>query len=195
MNITRLGRSGLEVSRVCFGCMSFGKSTDERPWVLGLDDARPMSRLAWEAGINFFDTTNVYTEASSEEITGQMIAEIAPRDQTVLETKVFGRTRPGGTSTKRATSDRYNKSMYDNVNGNAPAVVSVVEAVAKAHGVSMAQVAMAWLLQNSGVTAPIVGASKLSHVEQAVAAEALTLTLSEVAQLEAPHQPIHVAGF
>ncbi len=324
MRTTRLGRTGLEVSRICFGCMSFGKVTEERPWVLGLEDARPMFRHAWDAGINFFDTANVYAQGTSEEITGQVIKELAPRDEIVLATKVFGRMRPGpngqglsrkailseidnsltrlgtdyvdlyqihrfdpytpveetmealhdvvragkaryigassmwawqftklqhaaerhgwtkfvsmqnqvsltyreeeremiplcidqgiallpwsplgggkltrpwGTQTKRATTDRYNKTMYEQTEGNAPGVVAAVEAVAKARGVPMAQVAMAWVLQNPGITAPIVGASKLSHVEDAVAAEALTLSADEVAQLEAPYQPMAVNGF
>jgi aryl-alcohol dehydrogenase-like predicted oxidoreductase len=104
-------------------------------------------------------------------------------------------TRPWGTQTKRATTDRYNKTMYEQTQGNAPAVVAAVEAVAKARGVPMAQVAMAWVLQKPGITAPIVGASKLSHVEDAVAAEALTLSADEVAQLEAPYQPMAVNGF
>jgi len=304
--------------------MSFGKVTEERPWVLGLEDARPMFRHAWDAGINFFDTANVYAQGTSEEITGQVIKELAPRDEIVLATKVFGRMRPGpngqglsrkailseidhslqrlgtdyvdlyqihrfdpytpveetmealhdvvragkaryigassmwawqftklqhaaeangwtkfvsmqnqvsltyreeeremiplcidqgiallpwsplgggkltrpwGTQTKRATTDRYNKTMYEQTQGNAPGVVAAVEAVAKARGVPMAQVAMAWVLQKPGITAPIVGASKLSHVQDAVAAEALTLSADEIAQLEAPYQPMAVNGF
>src|SRR6478736_6970346 len=95
MRTVRLGTTGLEVSRICFGCMSFGKQTDERPWVLGLDEARPMFRRAWEAGINFFDTANVYAEGTSEEITGQLLHELAPRDAFVLATKVNGRMRQG----------------------------------------------------------------------------------------------------
>ena len=95
MRTTRLGQTGLEVSRICFGCMSFGKVTDERPWVLGLEEARPIFRRAWEAGINFFDTANVYAQGTSEEITGALIKELAPRDEIVLATKVFGRMRPG----------------------------------------------------------------------------------------------------
>ncbi len=304
--------------------MSFGKVTEERPWVLGIEEARPMFRHAWEAGINFFDTANVYAQGTSEEITGQVIKELAPRDGIVLATKVFGRMRPGpngqglsrkailsemdnslrrlgtdyvdlyqihrfdpftpveeamealhdivragkaryigassmwawqfaklqhaaesngwtkfvsmqnqvsltyreeeremiplcldqgvallpwsplgggkltrpwGTKTKRATTDRYNKTMYEQTEGNARAVVEAVEAVAKARGVPMAQIAMAWVLQKPGVTSPIVGASKLSHVEDAIAAEALTLNAEEIAQLEAPYQPLTVAGF
>ncbi len=324
MRTTRLGRTGLEVSRICFGCMSFGKVTEERPWVLGIEEARPMFRRAWDAGINFFDTANVYAQGTSEEITGQVIKELAPRDEIVLATKVFGRMRPGpngqglsrkailseidnslrrlgtdhvdlyqihrfdpftpveetmealhdvvragkaryigassmwawqfaklqhaaeshgwtkfvsmqnqvsltyreeeremiplcldqgvallpwsplgggkltrpwGTQTKRATTDRYNKSMYEETQGNARAVVEAVETVSKSRGVPMAQVAMAWVLQKQGVTSPIVGASKLSHIEDAVAAEALTLSPEEITQLEAPYQPMAVKGF
>jgi len=73
--------------------------------------------------------------------------------------------------------------------------VAAVETVAKARGVPMAQVAMAWVLQKPGVTSPIVGASKLSHVEDAIAAEALTLSADELAQLETPYQPMAVQGF
>jgi 1-deoxyxylulose-5-phosphate synthase len=324
MNTTRLGHTGLEVSRICFGCMSFGKVTDERPWVLGIEEARPMFRHAWEAGINFFDTANVYAQGTSEEITGALIKELAPRDEVVLATKVFGRMRPGpngqglsrkailaeidnslrrlntdyvdlyqihrfdpftpveetmealhdvvragkaryigassmwawqfaklqhaaqthgwtkfvsmqnqvsltyreeeremiplcidqgvallpwsplgggkltrpwGTQTKRATTDRYNKSMYEKADGNDQAVVSAVEEVSKERGLPMAQIAMAWLLDKPGITSPIVGVSKLSHLEDAVAAEALTLTEDEIARLEAPYQPILVSGF
>jgi aryl-alcohol dehydrogenase-like predicted oxidoreductase len=304
--------------------MSFGKVTEERPWVLGIEEARPMFRRAWDAGINFFDTANVYAQGTSEEITGQVIKELAPRDEIVLATKVFGRMRPGpngqglsrkailseidnslrrlgtdhvdlyqihrfdpftpveetmealhdvvragkaryigassmwawqfaklqhaaeshgwtkfvsmqnqvsltyreeeremiplcldqgvallpwsplgggkltrpwGTQTKRATTDRYNKSMYEETQGNARAVVEAVETVSKSRGVPMAQVAMAWVLQKQGVTSPIVGASKLSHIEDAVAAEALTLSPEEITQLEAPYQPMAVKGF
>ncbi len=95
MDIIRLEETGLEVSRICFGCMSFGKETEERPWVLGRDEARPMFRKAWEAGINYFDTANVYAAGTSEEITGELIKELAPRNEIVLATKVFGRMRPG----------------------------------------------------------------------------------------------------
>ena len=95
MQYARLGRTGLEVSRICFGCMSFGTNKVERPWVLGLEEARPIFRRAWEAGINFFDTANVYAAGTSEEITGTLLKELAPRDEIVLATKVFFPMRPG----------------------------------------------------------------------------------------------------
>ncbi|MGO6972613.1 aldo/keto reductase [Rhizobium leguminosarum] len=322
MKTTRLGKTGLEVSRICFGCMSFGKQTDERPWVLGLEEARPLYKRAWDAGINFFDTANVYAQGTSEEITGVLLKELAPRQEIVLATKVFGRMRPGpngqglsraailteidnslrrlgtdyvdlyqihrfdpftpveetmqalndvvragkaryigassmwawqfsklqhaavvngwtkfvsmqnqvsltyreeeremlplcadqgiavlpwsplaggkltrpwGTETKRATTDRYNKSMYEKTGDRD--VVEAVEAVAKARKTSMAQVAMAWVLQKPVVTSPIVGVSKMSHLEDAIAAVDFELTGDDVKALEAPYKSLHVAGF
>jgi aryl-alcohol dehydrogenase-like predicted oxidoreductase len=95
MKYTRLGRTGLEVSQICLGCMSFGKSTPSRPWVLSLDEARPIFRAAWDGGINFYDTANVYAEGTSEEITGTLLKELGPRDSYVLATKVNGEMRPG----------------------------------------------------------------------------------------------------
>ncbi|TBC89068.1 aldo/keto reductase [Rhizobium ruizarguesonis] len=322
MKTTRLGKTGLEVSRICFGCMSFSKQTDERPWVLGLDEARPLFKRAWDAGINFFDTANVYAQGTSEEITGVLLKELAPRQEIVLATKVFGRMRPGpngqglsraailteidnslrrlgtdyvdlyqihrfdaftpveetmqalndvvragkaryigassmwawqfsklqhsaevngwtkfvsmqnqvsltyreeeremlplcddqgiavlpwsplaggkltrpwGTETKRATTDRYNKSMYEKTGDRD--VVEAVEALAKARKTSMAQVAMAWVLQKPVVTSPIVGVSKMSHLEDAIAAVDFELTADDVKALEAPYKSLHVAGF
>ncbi|MGB8287765.1 aldo/keto reductase [Rhizobium ruizarguesonis] len=322
MKTTRLGKTGLEVSRICFGCMSFGKQTDERPWVLGLEEARPLYKRAWDAGINFFDTANVYAQGTSEEITGVMLKELAPRQEIVLATKVFGRMRPGpngqglsraailteidnslrrlgtdyvdlyqihrfdpftpveetmqalndvvragkaryigassmwawqfsklqhaaevngwtkfvsmqnqvsltyreeeremlplcddqgiavlpwsplaggkltrpwGTETKRATTDRYNKSMYEKTGDRD--VVEAAEAVAKARKTSMAQVAMAWVLQKPVVTSPIIGVSKMSHLEDAIAAVDFELTGDDVKALEAPYKSLHVAGF
>jgi aryl-alcohol dehydrogenase-like predicted oxidoreductase len=322
MKTVRLGKTGLEVSRICFGCMSFGKQTEERPWVLGLEEARPMYKRAWEAGINFFDTANVYAQGTSEEVSGTLIKELAPREEVVLATKVFGRMRPGlngqglsrgailseidnslrrlgtdyvdlyqihrfdpftpveetmealndivragkaryigassmwawqfaklqhaaqnngwtsfvsmqdqvsliyreeeremlplcrdqgiavlpwsplgggkltrpwGTETKRATTDRYNKTMYEKTGDRQ--IVEAVEAVAKARNASMAQVAMAWLLHRPGITSPIVGVSKIKHLEDAIASVDFELTADEIAKLEAPYQPLHVAGF
>ena len=322
MKTTRLGKTGLEVSRICFGCMSFGKQTDERPWVLGIDEARPLFKRAFDAGINFFDTANVYAQGTSEEITGAMLKELAPRQEIVLATKVFGRMRPGpngqglsraaimaeidnslrrlgtdyvdlyqihrfdpftpveetmqalndvvragkaryigassmwawqfsklqhaaevngwtkfvsmqnqvsltyreeeremlplcgdqgiavlpwsplgagkltrpwGTETKRGTTDRYNKSMYEKTGDRD--VVDAVEAVAKERNTSMAQLAMAWVLQKPVVTSPIVGVSKMNHLEDAIAAVDFELTTDDIEKLEASYKPLHVGGF
>jgi aryl-alcohol dehydrogenase-like predicted oxidoreductase len=323
MDYLRLGKTGLQVSRICFGTMSFGKVTENRPWVVGLDEARPMYKRAWDAGINFYDTANVYAEGTSEEITGVVLKELSPnRDEYVLATKVFGVmrpdvngkglsrkaimaeidnslrrlnldyvdlyqihrfdpntpaeetmealhdvvkagktryigassmwawqfakyqhaadlhgwtrfvsmqnqlslvyreeeremlplcradgigvipwsplgggkvTRPWGERTSRSTTDRWNKLMYDSERDKP--IVAAVEQVAKARGVPMAQVAMAWVLQVPGVTAPIVGVSKTSQVDDAIAAVGLKLTEDEVKALEASYQPLVVTGF
>jgi aryl-alcohol dehydrogenase-like predicted oxidoreductase len=88
MEYKRLGRTGLKVSRLCFGCMSFGERR-KTGWTLGLDEARPFFRRAIEAGINFFDTADTYSFGSSEEVTGKLIREFMPRDEAVIATKVF----------------------------------------------------------------------------------------------------------
>ena len=96
MEYGKLGSTGLEISRLCLGCMSFGEpGRGGHPWSLGEEAARPIIRQALEAGINFFDTANVYSDGSSEEIVGKALADFAQRDEVVLATKVHGRMRPG----------------------------------------------------------------------------------------------------
>ena len=106
MQFTRLGRSGLTVSRLCLGCMSYGDTSKgwHGDWLLDEDAARPFFREALEAGINFFDTANIYSGGTSEEITGKLLKEMARRDEIVVATKAFGvwRNAPncGGLSRK-----------------------------------------------------------------------------------------------
>src|SRR5665213_2168492 len=96
MKYARLGKTGLEVSRICIGCMSFGDpKRGNHEWSLPEADSRPIIRKAWEAGINFYDTANVYSDGTSEEITGKVLKELAPREQWVLATKVHGRMHEG----------------------------------------------------------------------------------------------------
>jgi 1-deoxyxylulose-5-phosphate synthase len=87
MDYKRLGRTGLRVSELCFGCMSFGSSV-WRPWVLDPSDAEPMYRRAIDAGINFFDTADIYSDGASEEVTGKLLREFGTRDELVIATKV-----------------------------------------------------------------------------------------------------------
>ena len=92
MDYTNLGPTGLKVSRICLGLMSYGEPTrGNQPWSLGRDDAAPFFRQALDLGINFFDTANVYSAGSSEEITGEVLLSMVPRDEIVLATKVNGR--------------------------------------------------------------------------------------------------------
>jgi aryl-alcohol dehydrogenase-like predicted oxidoreductase len=327
MQYTQLGRTGLTVSRLCLGCMSYG-DPGWRPWVLDDAAARPFFRAALDAGVNFFDTADMYSLGVSEEVTGRALREMARADEVVLATKVFNRMGPGpnmaglsrkhvvqgceaslrrlgvetidlyqihrfdpavpveetlealdqlvrqgkvryiGASsgaawrmaqalsaserrgwarfvsmqnhynlvyreeeremiplcveegvglipwsplargllarprpagggvrhdaTARAAVDDYSEQLYD-----APSdfeVVDAVERVAARRGVQMAEVALAWLLSRPGVAAPIVGATKLSHLETAVRALDLELTPEEIEELEAPYQPHGVRG-
>jgi len=96
MQYARLGKTGLEVSRICLGCMSFGEpNRGTHEWTLNEEASRPILRAAWEAGINFYDTANVYSAGTSEEIVGRILKELAPRDELVIATKVHGEMRPG----------------------------------------------------------------------------------------------------
>lgn len=90
MKYVNLGRSGLQVSRLCLGCMSYGDPERlPQPWSLDEKASRPLIRQALEAGINFFDTANIYSGGSSEEITGKALREMARRDEIVVATKTF----------------------------------------------------------------------------------------------------------
>ncbi|MBI1404381.1 MAG: aldo/keto reductase [Porphyrobacter sp.] len=124
MQFTRLGRSGLTVSRLCLGCMSYGDTSKgwHGDWLLGEDAARPFFRAALEAGINFFDTANIYSGGTSEEITGKLLREMARRDEIVVATKAFGvwRNAPncGGLSRKalfNAINDSLTRLGMDHV--------------------------------------------------------------------------------
>jgi 1-deoxyxylulose-5-phosphate synthase len=113
MEYVRLGRSGLEVSRICLGCMSFGDpGRGNHTWTLGEEDSRAIVRHAIELGINFFDTANVYSAGHSEEIVGRALRDFGRRDEIVLATKVRGRMAPGpngeGLSRKSITAELEN---------------------------------------------------------------------------------------
>jgi 1-deoxyxylulose-5-phosphate synthase len=96
MRYTKLGRTGLDVSVLTLGCMSWGdRSRGGHPWVLDEDAARVVIKDALEAGVTFFDTANVYSGGSSEEFTGRALNDFADREDVVLATKVHGRMRPG----------------------------------------------------------------------------------------------------
>lgn len=94
MEYIKLGKTGLSVSRICLGCMSYGDKR-WREWVISAEDARAHFAAALETGVNFFDTADVYSTGVSEEITGRWLGEMAARDEIVLATKVNGPMGPG----------------------------------------------------------------------------------------------------
>ncbi|MBK7827577.1 aldo/keto reductase [Nannocystis sp.] len=319
MQYTQLGRSGLVVSRIGLGCMSYG-SPAWRPWVLDEAAAQPFFRHAIEAGINFFDTADMYSQGVSEEIAGRALATYGRRDELVIATKVHypmgdgpnmaglsrkhivqaceaslrrlgvdaidlyqvhrldprvpidetlgaldqlvqqGKVRylgagscaawrlmqalaradarglhrfvsiqnhynllyreeerdmlplcrdeglgvvpwsplargrlAGATATARSASDQLTPQLYDHP-GDA-AVIAANLALAQTRGVTPAETALAWLLHQPGVSAPIVGATKLHHLDAALRAVDLRLHADELATLESPYQPHAVRGF
>jgi len=104
MDYVNLGKSGLKVSRVCLGCMSYGVAErGQHPWTLNEEQSRPFIKRALELGINFFDTANVYSNGTSEEITGRALRDFAKRDEIVLATKIRFRMRedPNGQGLSR----------------------------------------------------------------------------------------------
>jgi 1-deoxyxylulose-5-phosphate synthase len=325
MELVNLGRSGLKVSRLCLGCMTYG-TPKWRPWVLDEEASRPFYRRAWDAGINFFDTADMYSDGVSEEVLGRALRDLAiPRERVVIATKVYHPMGPtpneGGLSRKhimhgidaslrrlrldyvdlyqihrfdattpveetltalnavvragkalyvgassmfawqmatmlhaserlglarfismqnhynliyreeeremnplcraegvglipwsplargflagnrrkadfgettRAKTDDYAQRLY--YQDSDFAVVDRLTEVANKRGASNAQVALAWLLHLTGVVAPIIGASKPHHLDDALAALDLKLAPEELRALEEPYRPHPVLG-
>ncbi|WP_411344764.1 aldo/keto reductase [Paenibacillus sp. WLX1005] len=325
MEYVKLGRTGLEVSRLCLGCMSYGvPERGTHPWTMEEEESRPFIRQALEMGINFFDTANVYSDGTSEEIVGRALKDYAHRDDVVIATKVHGKMRPGpnggglsrkvilseidnslrrlGTDyvdlyqihrwdpltpieetlealndvvragkaryigassmyawqfmkaldiskrngwasfvsmqnhvnllyreeeremlplcreegigvipwsplargrltrdwneeTSRSESDAFGKTLYNAFEDADRQIVERVAEIANERGVPRAQIALAWVIQKNPVTAPIIGATKLHHLEDAAAALDIKLTSEEIARLEEPYVPHPVSGF
>jgi aryl-alcohol dehydrogenase-like predicted oxidoreductase len=320
MRYLNLGNSGLKVSAVTLGCMSWGNASAGRPWVKDESFAREMIKAALDAGVNTFDTANVYSAGTSEEYTGRALKEYADREDVVLATKLNGRMRPGPngaglsrkavlqeidasltrletdyvdlyqihrwdpetpieetmealhdvvragkaryigassmyawqfakaqhvadrhgwtpfvsmqnhynllyreeeremiplcldqgvgvipwsplargrltrqweSSTARSESDEFGNSLYRDEDAD---IVAKVLSIAEAKGVSAAQVALAWLMAQPGVTSPIVGVTKAEHLSDAVAAADLELTAVEIEELSAGYAPRGIAG-
>jgi aryl-alcohol dehydrogenase-like predicted oxidoreductase len=115
MDYTKFGPTGMDVSVICLGCMSFGEPDRGRQkWTLDEAGSREIVKQALDAGINFFDTANVYSAGSSEEITGRALADMADRDEIVLATKVHGEMREGpngGGLSRKAILSEIDKSL------------------------------------------------------------------------------------
>ena len=227
MEYTRLGRTGLRVSRIGLGCMSYGDpGTFLHRWTLDEDAAAAFFRQAVELGVTFWDTANVYQGGSSEEFVGRAVTTFSRREDIVLATEVSGKMHdgPGGSGLSRKAIleqadaslrrlgtdyiDVYYIHRFDPeipveetmaalddlvLEGVRPEmdrpVIDAVQQIAEARGVSMAQVALAWVLSKPVVSCPIVGATEPHHLPDAVAALDLELTDAEVADLERLYTP------
>jgi aryl-alcohol dehydrogenase-like predicted oxidoreductase len=325
LRYVKFGSTGLDVSPLCLGCMSFGlPDRGNHTWTLDDEQSRVLLRQAFEAGINFVDTANVYSDGTSEEIIGRAIKDFARRDEIVLATKVNGRMRKGpnggglsrkaifaeiddslrrlGTdyvdlyqihrwdgstplnetlealhdvvkagkaryigassmyawqfakalytsrlhgwtefvsmqnhlnllnreeeremmplcrdqgaavipwsplargrltrdwdeTTERQRTDDFGKNLYVQAVDADRRIVEAVGKGARNRNVSRAQIALAWVRQSPGVTAPIVGATKPQHLSDALGALELVLTQDEIAELETPYIPHQISGF
>ena len=332
MDYVNLGKTGLKVSRICLGCMSYGAPATgpfkpgNHAWALNEEQSRPFFRQALDFGINFFDTANVYSVGTSEEVLGRFLKANVRREAVVIATKVNGvmRDEPNGRGlsrkaiffeldeslrrlgtdyvdlyqihrwdyatpieetlealhdlvkmgkvrylgassmfawqftkalyladlhrwtrfvamqnhynllyreeeremmklcldqgvgvipwsplargrltrpwnqrgdTNRAKTDEFGKTLYAKWEQSDERVVNAVEQLAKKRGKPMSQIAMAWQLSKPYITAPIVGPTKLLHIDDAVASVELQLSADEVAALEAPYEPHEVLGF
>lgn len=325
MEYVRFGATGLRVSRICLGCMSYGQPNERWKWALDEEQSRPFIQRALELGINFFDTADVYSAGMSEQVVGRALRDFAQRDQVVLATKVNGVMGPGpndyglsrkhilsgidaslkrlgtdyvdlyqihrwdyatpieetlealndvvragkaryigassmfawqfakalytsdlhgwarfvsmqphynliyreeeremlplcrdqniavipwsplargllagrrvkeGNETLRASTDNYGKQMY--ARDEDFLISDRVNELANTRGIPSAQIALGWMLGKPGITSPIIGATKIHHLEDAVAALDVKLSDDEVQQLEALYQPHPVLGF
>ena len=325
MEYIRFGNTGMKVSKLCLGTMTYGAPTDRWPWALDEDKSRPFIKKALELGFSFFDTADIYSYGASEKVLGKALKDFANRDEIVLATKVFnpmgeapndkglsrkhimnaidaslkrlgtdyvdlyqihrwdyetpieetmetlndvvkaGKARYIGASsmyswqfaqalytaelhgwtkfvsmqphynliyreeeremlpfcknqniavipwsplarglltgkrgrerneTERAKTDAFGKSLY-HADSDFDIVNRVTE-IAKEKGVPDAQIALAWMLSKPIITAPIIGASKAGHLEDAVAAMSVQLSNEDIHKLEELYQPHPVLGF
>ena len=324
MDYVRFGNTGMKVSRICLGTMTYGKPTDRWQWALNEEQSKPFIKDALELGINFFDTADIYSFGASEEVVGSALKEFARRDEVVIATKVFnpmsqspndgglsrkhimnsidnslrrlktdyvdlyqihrwdyntpieetmealhdivkagkalyigassmyswqfakalytsdlhgwtrfvsmqphynliyreeeremipfcldqkiavipwsplarglltGERSKERTETLRARTDEFGKSLYKFDSDFE--IINRLTEVASKRGLPNAQVALAWMLGKSAITAPIIGASKAGHLQDAVAALSIKLTTEEITYLEELYQPHAVMG-
>jgi aryl-alcohol dehydrogenase-like predicted oxidoreductase len=323
MEYVRFGNTGITVSKLCLGTMTYGTPTERWPWALNEEQSRPFIKKALELGINFFDTADVYTAGASEQVVGKALRDFAKRDDVVLATKVFNPMGPGpndkglsrkhimsaidaslkrlGTDyvdlyqihrwdyntpieetlealhdvvkagkaryigassmfswqfaqalyladlhgwtrfvsmqphynlvyreeeremiplckdqkiavipwsplgrglltrknskevkeTERAKTDAFGKTLYGDKDFE---IVNCLTEIAEQRGLPNAQVALAWIFAKPDITAPIIGASKPGHLEDAVSALSVKLSAEEVQKLEELYQPHPVLG-
>ena len=126
MEYTKLGNSGMDVSRICLGCMGFGDAErGSHKWVLNDESSQPIIKKALELGINFFDTANDYAGGTSEEILGHGLKDFANRDEVVIATKVHAKMHdgPNGAAVAQGDSERNRQkpeAPWDGLRGPLP---------------------------------------------------------------------------
>jgi aryl-alcohol dehydrogenase-like predicted oxidoreductase len=175
MNYKKLGNSDLNVSRICMGCMGFGDPRrGQHSWTIDEEHTREIIKRGLLLGVNFYDTAIAYQSGTSALAAGRLSR------------------KPGEGGTKRAEEDSYAKFKYKATEEQDNVIIGRVAELAEKHGVSMTEVSLAWLLTK--VTAPVVGATKLHHIEGAAKAVDLVLTPEELIYLEEPYVPHPLAG-
>lgn len=323
MKYVKFGNTGLDVSKICLGCMSFGNPEKWLPWLINEDESRKIIKRALEAGINFFDTANVYSTGESEEILGRALKDFANREEVVIATKVHGKMHDGpngqglsrkaimneiekslrrletdyidlyiihrwdyntpieetmsalhdlvksgkvryigasamyawqfqkaqyiaekngwtkfvsmqnhynllyreeeremlplcrdqkiavtpysplasgrlardwSETTKRLETDKIAKIKYDSTSEADKLVVERVKKLAELYNIPRSYISIAWLLHKEPVVSPIIGATKMKHLEEAINAVEVTLTQEEILYLEEPYVPHKIAG-
>ena len=218
MQYQRLGSSGLKVSRIGLGMMSYGDAA-ERAWHLHEDAAEPIVARAVEAGVTFFDTADMYSGGRSEEITGRLLGKLFPRrEDYVLATKVYFPMGPGpndgglcrkhvlaaidASLTRLGTDyvDLYQIHRWDDQTPAEETMAALHQVIQSGKARYLGASSMyAWKFAKaqhtqSAVAAPIVGATSVAHLDDAVAAADVTLTSDEITTLEAPYRPHRVLG-
>lgn len=198
MEYTKLGNSELNVSRICMGCMGFGEAGNgQHSWTIDEEHSREIIKKSLALGVNFFDTAIAYQSGTSEQYLGRAIKDFARREDNIAMTPYSalagGRLskRPGETS-KRLQEDSYAHLKYDATAEQDSVIINRVAQFADKYGVSMTEISLAWLLTK--VTSPVVGATKLHHIEGAARAVSLALTADELAFLEEPYVPHNLVG-
>ncbi|KAF9501764.1 Aldo/keto reductase [Pleurotus eryngii] len=189
MQYVRLGNSGLKVSKIILGCMTYG-SPEWQKWVLSEEEGIKHIKFAYDQGIQSFDTANVYSNGLSEIILGKAIKQLKlPRDEIVVMTKLYEAERWNtGNRQKVCGSISYFQTPAEHP------LLHRVEEIAKKKGVGMAQISVAWSLSKDGVSAPIVGTTSLKNLEEMIDAIHIKLTEEEVKYLEEPYCPVPIAG-
>ncbi|KAJ6111104.1 hypothetical protein N7486_003339 [Penicillium sp. IBT 16267x] len=197
MQYRRLGNSGLKVSRIILGCMTYGNpSWEGSPWILDKEQSLPLLKKAFDMGINTFDTANTYSNGQSETILGRVLNKYSiPR--ALHDLVCMGEVRPLARGVlarpwqeKSPRADQVEKAKRWFVGDQNEIIANRVEDLARSKGCAMSSVAMAWLLREGAC--PIVGLNSITRIEAALEALDVELMLDEVRYLEEPYQPLAV---